>query len=134
MVWSLGSVGVRVYFKIGDQSDRAKRFRDALVKLGPAFVKFGPGIIDATRRVATNILRRVIGIARFDGTVGFGKRAGVFEDAFRVRTGSGVRDVRSDADSGSQFGAGVSDDVSREREISRGKGATTGSVRERCFG
>ena len=41
MVWSLGSVGVRVYFKIGDQSDRAKRFRDALVKLGPAFVKFG---------------------------------------------------------------------------------------------
>ena len=41
MVWGLGSVGFRVYFKIGDQSDRAKRFRDALVKLGPAFVKFG---------------------------------------------------------------------------------------------
>jgi len=41
MLWNLGSVGVRVYFKIGDQSDRAKRFRDALVKLGPAFVKFG---------------------------------------------------------------------------------------------
>ena len=41
IVSSMTFVGVRVYFKVGDTESRAKFFRDELVKLGPAFVKFG---------------------------------------------------------------------------------------------
>ena len=41
IVSSMTFVGARVYFKVGDTESRAKFFRDELVKLGPAFVKFG---------------------------------------------------------------------------------------------
>ena len=88
MVWGLGSVGLRVYFKIGDQSDRAKRFRDALVKLGPAFVKFGQ-VLSTRQDVLPQIYCDVLSELQ-DSMAPSDLKAGVFEDAFRVRTRSGV--------------------------------------------
>jgi len=41
ILYAISAVGYRVYFKVGDMERRARFFRDTLVKLGPAFVKFG---------------------------------------------------------------------------------------------
>ena len=82
-----------MYFKVGDTESRAKFFRDELVKLGPAFVKFGQVLSTREDVLPREYCEQLAELQDSMAPSGFGEFEGVFEVALRVRAGSGVRDV-----------------------------------------